>query len=266
MAMTPATTRLARGLTVQGGTANRKANALYDVVRTYRQYIDCVGFQSHFNDNPNSIISNDLQANIQRFADLGFRHPGRCARLAAHHPFGLSPWRTHPQPPAAYRDEPDSHQQHAQRTGQHHDCPQDRFHERLLGQKSTTKDSRLPRQRLMSTADRQHVCELLDTAVQHACKRVHDLAAQNPECRGMGTTMSVLVVSVVGVSGTVLLIRILNPDDVLAEVVRPMKRQLRLLQTRCDELGELVTDPENWTNAESFAYELLSALPRTHSR
>ena len=59
------------GLTVQGGTANRKANALYDVVRTYRQYIDCVGLQSHFNDNPNSIISNDLQANIQRFADLG---------------------------------------------------------------------------------------------------------------------------------------------------------------------------------------------------
>jgi endo-1,4-beta-xylanase len=59
------------GLTVQGGTANRKANALYDIVRNYRQYIDCVGFQSHFNDNPNSIISNDLQANIQRFADLG---------------------------------------------------------------------------------------------------------------------------------------------------------------------------------------------------
>ncbi|MDR7275313.1 endo-1,4-beta-xylanase [Catenuloplanes atrovinosus] len=59
------------GLTVQGGTPNRKANALYDIVRTYRQYIDCVGFQAHFNDNPNSIISNDLQANIQRFADLG---------------------------------------------------------------------------------------------------------------------------------------------------------------------------------------------------
>ena len=59
------------GLTVQGGGANRKANGLYDIVRTYRQYIDCVGFQSHFNDNPNSIISNDLQANIQRFADLG---------------------------------------------------------------------------------------------------------------------------------------------------------------------------------------------------
>jgi endo-1,4-beta-xylanase len=59
------------GLTVQGGTPNRKANALYDIVSNYRQYIDCVGFQSHFNDNPNSIISNDLQANIQRFADLG---------------------------------------------------------------------------------------------------------------------------------------------------------------------------------------------------
>ncbi|GAA1798638.1 endo-1,4-beta-xylanase [Luedemannella flava] len=59
------------GLTVQGGTPNRKANALYDIVRNYRQYIDCVGFQSHFNDNPNSIISSDLQANIQRFADLG---------------------------------------------------------------------------------------------------------------------------------------------------------------------------------------------------
>ncbi|WDZ83845.1 endo-1,4-beta-xylanase [Micromonospora cathayae] len=59
------------GLTVQGGTPNRKANALYDIVRNYRQYIDCVGFQAHFNDNPNSIITDDLQANIQRFADLG---------------------------------------------------------------------------------------------------------------------------------------------------------------------------------------------------
>ncbi|TDB79166.1 endo-1,4-beta-xylanase [Micromonospora sp. KC721] len=59
------------GLTVRGGTPNRKANALYDIVRNYRQYIDCVGFQAHFNDNPNSIITNDLQANIQRFADLG---------------------------------------------------------------------------------------------------------------------------------------------------------------------------------------------------
>ncbi|MEO3926819.1 endo-1,4-beta-xylanase [Micromonosporaceae bacterium B7E4] len=59
------------GLTVQGGTVNRKADAMYDIVRTYRQYIDCVGFQAHFNDNPNSIITNDLQANIQRFADLG---------------------------------------------------------------------------------------------------------------------------------------------------------------------------------------------------
>ena len=59
------------GLTVQGGTVNRKANAMYDIVRNYRQYIDCVGFQAHFNDNPNSVITNDLQANIQRFADLG---------------------------------------------------------------------------------------------------------------------------------------------------------------------------------------------------
>ncbi|MDR7320780.1 MULTISPECIES: endo-1,4-beta-xylanase [Catenuloplanes] len=59
------------GLTVRGGTPNRKANALYDIVSNYRQYIDCVGFQAHFNDNPNSIISDDLQANIQRFADLG---------------------------------------------------------------------------------------------------------------------------------------------------------------------------------------------------
>ncbi len=59
------------GLTVAGGTPNRKANALYDIVRNYRQYIDCVGFQAHFNDNPNSIITADLQANIQRFADLG---------------------------------------------------------------------------------------------------------------------------------------------------------------------------------------------------
>jgi len=59
------------GLTVQGGVQNRKANALFDIVRTYRQYIDCVGFQGHFNDNPNSVITNDLQANIQRFADLG---------------------------------------------------------------------------------------------------------------------------------------------------------------------------------------------------
>jgi endo-1,4-beta-xylanase len=63
------------GLTVRGGTRNAKAQALYDIVRTYTQgaekLIDCVGFQSHFNDNPNSIISDDLQANIQRFADLG---------------------------------------------------------------------------------------------------------------------------------------------------------------------------------------------------
>lgn len=46
-----------------------------------------------------------------------------------------------------------------------------------------------------STADRQHVCELLDAAVQSACKRVFDIAAGNPDYRGMGTTMSVLVVA-----------------------------------------------------------------------
>lgn len=59
------------GLTVKGGAVNRKSQALYDIVKNYKQYIDCVGFQGHFNDNPNSIISDDLQANIQRFADLG---------------------------------------------------------------------------------------------------------------------------------------------------------------------------------------------------
>ena len=63
------------GLTVQGGTPNRKADAMYEIVRQYTQgsekLIDCVGFQAHFNDNPNSIITDDLQANIQRFADLG---------------------------------------------------------------------------------------------------------------------------------------------------------------------------------------------------
>jgi endo-1,4-beta-xylanase len=63
------------GLTVKGGAKNKKSDALYDIVKKYSQepykYIDCVGFQSHFNDNPNSIISDDLQANIQRFADLG---------------------------------------------------------------------------------------------------------------------------------------------------------------------------------------------------
>lgn len=46
-----------------------------------------------------------------------------------------------------------------------------------------------------STADRQHVCELLDAAVQHACKQVFDIASGNPEYRGMGTTMSVLVIA-----------------------------------------------------------------------
>src|SRR4029453_14610270 len=63
------------GLTVQGGGRKGKPTALDDIVRAYTQgsskLIDCVGFQSHFNDNPNSIITDDLQANIQRFADLG---------------------------------------------------------------------------------------------------------------------------------------------------------------------------------------------------
>ena len=63
------------GLTVRGGVRNKKADAMYDIVKLYSQepykYIDCVGLQSHFNDNPNSIITDDLQANIQRFADLG---------------------------------------------------------------------------------------------------------------------------------------------------------------------------------------------------
>lgn len=44
-------------------------------------------------------------------------------------------------------------------------------------------------------ADRQHVCELLDAAVQHACRRVHQIASDNPDYRGMGTTLSVLVVA-----------------------------------------------------------------------
>src|SRR5688500_14516175 len=43
-------------------------------------------------------------------------------------------------------------------------------------------------------ADRQHVCELMDAAVQHACKRIHSIAADNPDYRGMGTTISVLVI------------------------------------------------------------------------
>ncbi|MDQ1289677.1 MAG: endo,4-beta-xylanase [Actinomycetota bacterium] len=63
------------GLTVKGGGKNNKADAMYDIVKKYSQapykYIDCVGFQSHFNDNPNSIITNDLEANIRRFGELG---------------------------------------------------------------------------------------------------------------------------------------------------------------------------------------------------
>jgi endo-1,4-beta-xylanase len=63
------------GLTVRGGTANKKSDAMYEIVKMYSQepykYIDCVGFQSHFNDNPNSVITDDLEDNIRRFAELG---------------------------------------------------------------------------------------------------------------------------------------------------------------------------------------------------
>jgi endo-1,4-beta-xylanase len=63
------------GLTVKGGAKNNKSEAMYQIVKKYSQepykYIDCVGFQSHFNDNPNSIITDDLEANIRRFAELG---------------------------------------------------------------------------------------------------------------------------------------------------------------------------------------------------
>jgi serine/threonine protein phosphatase PrpC len=46
-----------------------------------------------------------------------------------------------------------------------------------------------------SPQDRQHICELMDASVQHACKRVFEIASGNPDYRGMGTTMSVLVVA-----------------------------------------------------------------------
>lgn len=59
------------GLTIKGGGKNKKAEALYEIVKTYKDYIDCVGFQSHFNDNPSSIISPDLEDNIRRFTELG---------------------------------------------------------------------------------------------------------------------------------------------------------------------------------------------------
>jgi len=59
------------GLTVSGGVPNRKADAMYEIVREYSDLIDCVGFQGHFNDNPNSIITDDIEDNLRRFAELG---------------------------------------------------------------------------------------------------------------------------------------------------------------------------------------------------
>ncbi|MDQ1294443.1 MAG: endo,4-beta-xylanase [Actinomycetota bacterium] len=63
------------GLTVKGGSKNKKSDAMYEIVKKYSQeptkYIDCVGFQAHFNDNPNSVITDDLEANIRRYAELG---------------------------------------------------------------------------------------------------------------------------------------------------------------------------------------------------
>ncbi|WP_423509596.1 endo-1,4-beta-xylanase [Streptomyces xinghaiensis] len=51
---------------------NAKSNAVYNLVRQMKQNgapIDCVGFQSHFNQQ--SPVPSDYQANLQRFADLG---------------------------------------------------------------------------------------------------------------------------------------------------------------------------------------------------
>ena len=48
------------------------------------------------------------------------------------------------------------------------------------------------------------------------------------------------------------------PDDVLQEVIAPMKKQLRLLRTRCDELGDLLKDPEK--GVEDLVDELLDEL------
>lgn len=44
-------------------------------------------------------------------------------------------------------------------------------------------------------SDRQQVCELLDAAVQHACKRIYQISTDNPDYRGMGTTLTCLVVA-----------------------------------------------------------------------
>ncbi|GAA4957396.1 endo-1,4-beta-xylanase [Actinoplanes utahensis] len=51
---------------------NAKSTAVYNMVVDFKARgvpIDCVGFQSHF--NPQSPLTADYQANLQRFADLG---------------------------------------------------------------------------------------------------------------------------------------------------------------------------------------------------
>jgi endo-1,4-beta-xylanase len=51
---------------------NAKSNAVYNMVKDFKARgvpIDCVGFQGHF--NAQSPVPSDLQANLQRFADLG---------------------------------------------------------------------------------------------------------------------------------------------------------------------------------------------------
>ncbi|HEX5202761.1 endo-1,4-beta-xylanase [Paractinoplanes rhizophilus] len=51
---------------------NAKSTAVYNMVQDFKARgvpIDCVGFQSHI--NPQSPVTSDYQANLQRFADLG---------------------------------------------------------------------------------------------------------------------------------------------------------------------------------------------------
>ncbi|EXU63537.1 1,4-beta-xylanase [Streptomyces sp. PRh5] len=51
---------------------NAKSNAVYNMVKDFKARgvpIDCVGFQSHFNNQ--SPVPGDYQQNLQRFADLG---------------------------------------------------------------------------------------------------------------------------------------------------------------------------------------------------
>lgn len=38
------------------------------------------------------------------------------------------------------------------------------------------------------------IVELVESAIQNTCKRIHELACSDPDYRGMGTTMTVLVV------------------------------------------------------------------------